>query len=170
MHLPIHTFFRTLAWERTDRAIAIVLSGTGTDGRLGLLDIHDLGGVVLVQSTESAEFEAVDRHWKIHRKVTEHRLPEEVRAPISLGDARASRRGPVPDARLTRAYDLPLSRFVPTGVLVNERREALHFLGEADRSLRSIPGRVSHAVVNMARGDLRIALSSGLLSCLKRTE
>jgi two-component system, chemotaxis family, CheB/CheR fusion protein len=50
LHLPINTFFRTLAREQTDKAIAIVLSGTGTDGTLGLLDVHDLGGLVLARA------------------------------------------------------------------------------------------------------------------------
>jgi two-component system CheB/CheR fusion protein len=132
-------------------------------------------GVLFLGPSESTgdlsqEFDVLERHWKLYRKVTEHRLPAEVRAPISLGDTRGLRRGPVADARLTRAYDVLLARFVPTGVLVNERREALHFFGNADRYLRPVPGRVSHDVVNMARGDLRIALSSGLQSCLKKLE
>lgn len=132
-------------------------------------------GVLFLGPSESTgdlsnEFESLDRHWKIYRKATDHRLPVEVRVPVAAVDARGMRRGPGSDPRLARVYDALLTRFVPTGVLVNERREALHFFGHADRFLRPVPGRVSHDVVNMARGDLRIVLSSALQSCQKKLE
>ncbi len=116
------------------------------------------------------EFSPVDRHWKIYRKVTEHRLPLELRTPAAPTEYRSPRTGLPGDLRLSRAYDTLLARFVPTGVLVNERREALHYFGQVDRYLRPATGRVNHDVVNMARGDLRIALSSGLQSSLKKLE
>ncbi|HRE29267.1 MAG TPA: CheR family methyltransferase, partial [Anaerolineales bacterium] len=61
LSLPINLFFRSLAREATDRAVAIVLSGTGTDGSAGLIDIHELGGLVLVQSEETAKFGGMPR-------------------------------------------------------------------------------------------------------------
>jgi len=116
------------------------------------------------------EFMPVDRHWKIYRKVTEHRLPLDLRTTTPMTDYRSPRTGLPGDLRLARAYDVLMARFVPTGVLVNERREALHFFGQADRYLRPIPGRVTNDIVSMARGDLRIALSSGIQSSLKKLE
>ena len=53
---PIDICFRSFAREYGDRAIAVVLSGTGTDGSRGVKVIKDAGGVVLVQDPESAEF------------------------------------------------------------------------------------------------------------------
>ena len=53
---PIDAFFRSLALEQGDRAICIVLSGTGTEGTLGLRDIKAAGGFVIVQKPESAKF------------------------------------------------------------------------------------------------------------------
>ena len=41
LSMPINRFFRSLAREVGDRAIAIVLSGTGTDGSLGLGEVHE---------------------------------------------------------------------------------------------------------------------------------
>jgi len=38
---------------------AIVLSGTGTDGTSSLMDRHDLGGLVLAQSIETAKFDGM---------------------------------------------------------------------------------------------------------------
>jgi two-component system CheB/CheR fusion protein len=57
--LPIDVFFRALALDRGARAAGIVLSGTGTDGTLGLLAIHAEGGLALVQAPETAEFEGM---------------------------------------------------------------------------------------------------------------
>ena len=53
---PIDAFFRSLALEQGDQAIGIVVSGTGTEGTIGLRDIKAAGGIVLVQNPESAKF------------------------------------------------------------------------------------------------------------------
>jgi two-component system, chemotaxis family, CheB/CheR fusion protein len=60
-HLPIDLFFHSLAKEKQDKAIAIILSGTGHDGTKGVKSIKDSGGVVLVQSLESAEFDGMPK-------------------------------------------------------------------------------------------------------------
>lgn len=59
--LPIDHFFRSLAQEAGDRAVGIVLSGTGSDGSRGIRDIHDAGGLVVVQDPESAKFDGMPR-------------------------------------------------------------------------------------------------------------
>ena len=59
--LPIDFFFRSMALDQRERAIAIVLSGTGSDGTLGLRAIKDAGGMVMVQSPDSAEFDGMPR-------------------------------------------------------------------------------------------------------------
>ncbi|MCV2351374.1 chemotaxis protein CheB [Paucibacter sp. Y2R2-4] len=59
--LPIDFFFRSLALDLGERAVAIVLSGTGSDGSHGLRDIKAHGGLVLVQSPASAEFDGMPR-------------------------------------------------------------------------------------------------------------
>lgn len=61
LNLPIDIFFRSLAQDVGNRAIAIVLSGTGSDGSRGLRDVHDAGGLVLVQDLESASFDGMPR-------------------------------------------------------------------------------------------------------------
>ena len=53
---PIDSFFRSLALDRGTGAIAIVVSGTGTEGALGLGDIKEAGGIALVQDPASAKF------------------------------------------------------------------------------------------------------------------
>ena len=59
MRLPIDSFFRSLAEDQHERAICVVLSGTGTDGTLGLKAIKGEGGMAMVQSPESASYDGM---------------------------------------------------------------------------------------------------------------
>ena len=52
---PIDFFFRSLAEDRKEKAICIVLSGTGTEGAMGLRAVKGEGGMVIVQDPESAK-------------------------------------------------------------------------------------------------------------------
>ena len=51
----IDHFFRSLAADQGDHAVGVVLSGTGTDGTLGLRSINEAGGVTMVQAPADAE-------------------------------------------------------------------------------------------------------------------
>ena len=55
-HLPIDQFFRSLAEDQGHLAIGIALSGTGSDGTLGVRAIKEAGGTVMVQDEASARF------------------------------------------------------------------------------------------------------------------
>src|SRR3954471_5030775 len=55
-HLPIDSFFRSLALERGSQAIGVVLSGTASDGTEGLRAIKAEQGIALVQDPQSAKF------------------------------------------------------------------------------------------------------------------
>lgn len=59
--LPIDVFFRSLAQDCGPRAVAIVLSGGGSDGSRGIRDIHEAGGLVIVQDVESAQFDGMPK-------------------------------------------------------------------------------------------------------------
>jgi two-component system CheB/CheR fusion protein len=59
--LPIDVFFRSLAQDCGPRAVAIVLSGGGSDGSRGIRDIRESGGLVIVQDTESAQFDGMPK-------------------------------------------------------------------------------------------------------------
>src|SRR5215475_1177895 len=54
--LPIDYFFRSLANDQRERAIGIVLSGTGTDGTLGIKTIKGESGMAMVQQPQSAQY------------------------------------------------------------------------------------------------------------------
>ena len=58
-HLPIDRFFRALAGDQGSHAAGIVLSGTGTDGTLGLAAIRAASGLSLVQDPATAEFDGM---------------------------------------------------------------------------------------------------------------
>lgn len=59
LNLPIDIFFRSLALDAQDRAVAIVMSGTGSDGSRGVGDVRQSGGIVIAQSPESAGFDGM---------------------------------------------------------------------------------------------------------------
>lgn len=61
LNLPIDIFFESLAREYEERAIAVVLSGTGSDGTRGAAAVKEHNGIVLVQSPESAKFDGMPR-------------------------------------------------------------------------------------------------------------
>lgn len=56
---PINRFFESLARDAKAEAIGVVLSGTGSDGSHGICDIHQAGGLVIVQTVESAKFDGM---------------------------------------------------------------------------------------------------------------
>lgn len=61
LRLPIDIFFRSLALDKLEKAIGIILSGMGSDGSLGLKDIKENNGVVLVQDPSTAKFDGMPR-------------------------------------------------------------------------------------------------------------
>ena len=58
---PIDIFFDSLANEGRDRAVGIVLSGTGSDGTNGIKTIKERGGIVMAQDPKSAKFDGMPR-------------------------------------------------------------------------------------------------------------
>lgn len=57
--MPIDRFFRSLAQDAGERAVGVILSGTGSDGSRGIRDIHAAGGLVICESKESAKFDGM---------------------------------------------------------------------------------------------------------------
>ena len=56
LHLPINYFFRSIATNINFKSIGVILSGTGSDGCLGVKAIHEGGGLVMVQSPDDSQF------------------------------------------------------------------------------------------------------------------
>jgi two-component system CheB/CheR fusion protein len=61
LRLPIDSFLCSLADDRRESAIGVVLSGMGSDGSRGLRAIKERGGLSLVQAPDTAKFDAMPR-------------------------------------------------------------------------------------------------------------
>ena len=61
LRLPIDFFFRSLAQNAEQRGIAVILSGMGSDGTLGLKAIKENAGIAFVQDPATAKFEGMPR-------------------------------------------------------------------------------------------------------------
>lgn len=58
---PIDLFFRTLAESHKERAVAIMLSGSGSDGSIGLPAVKEHGGLTIVQDPNEAEYDQMPK-------------------------------------------------------------------------------------------------------------
>ncbi|HSJ55198.1 MAG TPA: chemotaxis protein CheB, partial [Anaerolineae bacterium] len=74
LHLPIDTFFRSLAEDSGVAGVGIILSGAGADGALGLRAIKEHGGLVIAQTPDTAEQTSMPRH-AIETGVVDYVLP-----------------------------------------------------------------------------------------------
>ncbi|MFO7911036.1 MAG: chemotaxis protein CheB [Desulfotignum sp.] len=59
LNLPIDTFLASLAEDQEDKAMAVILSGTGSDGSRGVRHIKEKFGIVLAQDPASAQFDGM---------------------------------------------------------------------------------------------------------------
>jgi two-component system CheB/CheR fusion protein len=62
IHLPIDYFLYSLAEDQGSKAIGVILSGTASDGTLGLKAIKAAGGITFAQSPETAKYDGMPRH------------------------------------------------------------------------------------------------------------
>ncbi len=76
INLPIDHFLRSLARDQGERALCVILSGTGSDGTLGLKAIKESGGMTIVQDPESAKYDGMPRS-AIEAGFADHILPVE---------------------------------------------------------------------------------------------
>jgi len=75
-NLPIDNFFRSLAQDQGANAIGIILSGTGSDGTIGMKAIKAEVGMTMVQSEASAKYDGMPRS-AIATRVIDYILPAE---------------------------------------------------------------------------------------------
>src|SRR5262245_59640255 len=76
LHRPIDYFMRSLAEEKRNRAIGVILSGTASDGTLGLEAIHSEGGITFAQDKETAQYDGMP-HSAINAGCVDFVLPPE---------------------------------------------------------------------------------------------
>ncbi len=61
LNLPTNIFLKSLAKDQKKRAIAVILSGTGSDGTLGIESIKEQGGMVIAQDPQTAAFDSMPK-------------------------------------------------------------------------------------------------------------
>jgi two-component system CheB/CheR fusion protein len=150
--LPIDFFFQSLAQDQQERAIAIVLSGTGSDGTLGVRAIKDKGGMVIVQDPISTEHDGMPRN-AIGTGLADYILsPAEMPAKLITYVTHAFTKPPesttilIPEAEnalkkiftlLRIQTDHDFSQYKPSTIHRRiERRMAVHQIDTIDRYVR----------------------------------
>ena len=124
-NMPIDSFFRALAADRGSQALGVVLSGTASDGTLGLEAIKAAGGVTFAQETGTAKFDSMPRS-AIAAGVADFVLPPAGIARQLAAIARGSHSGIEPREAIEPPGDADLAKILR---LVRERhRSGLHAL------------------------------------------
>jgi two-component system CheB/CheR fusion protein len=85
--MPIDSFLRSLAEDQGERAMGVILSGTGTDGTLGLRAIHGAGGLSFVQEPTTAKYDGMPVS-AVQAGFATHVLPVEKMPEVMLAGAR----------------------------------------------------------------------------------
>jgi two-component system, chemotaxis family, CheB/CheR fusion protein len=75
-HMPIDTFFKSLAEDQLSNAVGVILSGTANDGTLGLASIRDAAGITIAQDSDSAKYDGMPNS-AIAAGVVDYVLPPE---------------------------------------------------------------------------------------------
>jgi two-component system CheB/CheR fusion protein len=168
--LPIDLFFRSLANDAGPQAIAIVLSGSGSDGSRGVQEISRAGGTVFCQSPDSAQFNGMPLS-AIRTGQVDYVLPPE---EIATALATLGRTGSAtPKARdthdergvdailqlLHHEYAIDFSHYKASTVVRRiERRLALNRSGDIDvfvEQLRSDPRELNSLYEDLLIGVTR---------------
>lgn len=80
LNLPIDMFFESLARERKEKAIGVILSGTGSDGTRGARAIKENDGMIMVQEPEEAQFDGMPQS-AINTGLVDYVLSVEIMGP-----------------------------------------------------------------------------------------
>ncbi len=146
------------------KAISLFHFGLRTNGLLFLGPSESPGEL-------DHEFQTLDVHWKIYRKVRDIRLPIEVRLPMTPGH-RPVRASGLPEistsgsraaeTALLGTYDTLLAEYMPPALLINSRHELLQVFGEAGKFLRHAAGRTSRDVLDLLDSPLKLAINGAL--------
>src|SRR5688572_6320680 len=81
--LPIDLFFRSLAQDAGERAVAVILSGSGSDGSRGVQEISKAGGTVFCESPDSAQFNGMPLSAMRTGNVDQVLPPEEIALAVA---------------------------------------------------------------------------------------
>ncbi|MCH4823839.1 PAS domain-containing protein [Gramella lutea] len=80
LNLPIDMFFESMAKQRKERSIGVILSGTGSDGTRGVRAIKENDGMVMVQEPSEAKFDGMPKS-AINTGLVDYILPVDEMGP-----------------------------------------------------------------------------------------
>jgi two-component system CheB/CheR fusion protein len=151
-HLAIDFFFRSLAEDQHERAICIVLSGTGSDGTQGLRAVKGEGGMAIAQDPASTEYDGMPRSaistGLVDFVLPPAQMPAQLIAYAAHSPGKMPRPVPLPgthaEASLKRIFELlrvqtghDFSHYkLNTITRCIERRMAVHQIGQMDEYAR----------------------------------
>ena len=172
-NLPIDAFFRSLAADQQERAICVVLSGTGTDGTLGVRSVKAAGGMVMVQTPETAAYDGMPRSALSTGQVDYILAPEEMPGQLLAYVNRALSKASDPEAQrpndedaLRRVFQLlsahtghDFAHYKRNNVMRRiERRLAVHQIQQLEDYVRYL--QQNPPEVQALFGDLLIGVTS----------
>jgi two-component system CheB/CheR fusion protein len=180
--LPIDLFFRSLAQDVGDKAIAVVLSGSGSDGSRGVLEVNKARGVVFCESPDTAQFNGMPLSTIRTGTVEQVLAPDEIAAAIAAigrGEAMSPTaaveedRGVDAILRLLRdEYAIDFSHYKMSTVTRRiERRLALNRSIDIDmyvEQLRSDPRELSSLYEDLLIGVTRFFRDDGAFEALEQ--
>lgn len=172
---PIDHFFRTLAKTYDGNSIGIILTGTGSDGTLGLKEIKAKGGLVIVQDPNEAEFDGMPQSaiatGMVDRILPLAEIPEvllryvrtdpRVSVPGDGKDAEANERNLLRKvmAILKTRTERDFSRYKPATILRRiARRMQLNYIEDLEQYVEKL--RESSEEVHALADDLLITVTS----------
>jgi two-component system CheB/CheR fusion protein len=165
--LPFDFFLRSLADELGERAICVILSGTGSDGSLGLKAVKEKGGLVIAQEPSEAEYDGMPRSaimtGAVDLVLSIAEMPEIL---ATYGRRKELMPTDHPPDRLTEIVNLVRTKtshdfgLYKRGTLSRriERRMALAGIGESSRYLDML--RENSAELELLAKDLLINVTS----------
>ena len=170
--LPIDFLFRSLALDQRERAIGIVLSGTGSDGSQGARAIKSEGGMVMAQSIATCEFDGMPRSVLATGLVDYELPPAEMPARLvayvahAFGIWAGTGHSPAPESAMRKVFVLlrtgtghDFSQYKPSTIRRRiERRMAVHQIEAMDGYVKYL--QQTPAEVEALFRDLLIGVTS----------
>ena len=173
---PIDLLFRSVA-EQLGDGFAVILSGAGSDGALGVRAVKEAGGIVLVQDPDEAEYSSMPRaaiasgvaDFVLPVRELAQRLPDLIARDIEAAGSDAAH---VDEALLRRVlahHRRALEQVAPPSMLVDGTHRVVHLSENAGRFVMPSGGPLSGDAVDLVRPELRFELRSALNRAFEQT-
>ena len=170
LHHPADILFTSLAEERGDGAIGVVLSGGDGDGTQGIQAIKQAGGITFAQEPSSARFPSMPRSairtGCVDFVLQPHEIARELACLIQHPYLRPVLRTDVDTNTTTNAQKAAdrwlLAHFAPASLLIDEGHNILHFRGEISPYLEHASGPPSVNLQRVVRPELLVDLSAAI--------